>query len=99
MVSDMGKHMHLIMNVIFLMWGNSDYESKSPRIIVQLQEICNHIIEMVSEIKKIKTKTIVWITRLDTKVTGSWFICALNYNSVILVILSSRYEIIVAKPV
>ena len=53
--ADLPKYLQPIMHVICLIWSNSEYYNTPPRIIVLLQEICNHIIEMVSDLSKYQT--------------------------------------------
>lgn len=45
--SELDKIIPAILHTVGLIWANSKYYCRAPRIIVLLQELCNMLIEMV----------------------------------------------------
>ena len=46
--SELEKIIPAILHTVGLIWANSKYYCRAPRMIVLLQELCNMLIEMVS---------------------------------------------------
>ena len=46
--SELDKIIPAILHTVGLIWANSKYYCRAPRMIVLLQELCNMLIEMVS---------------------------------------------------
>ena len=46
--SELDKIIPAILHTVGLIWANSKYYCRAPRVIVLLQELCNMLIEMVS---------------------------------------------------
>lgn len=50
--SELEKIIPAILHTVGLIWANSKYYCRAPRMIVLLQELCNMLIEMVSNLIK-----------------------------------------------
>lgn len=46
--SELDKIIPAILHTVGLIWANSKYYCRAPRVIVLLQELCNMLIDMVS---------------------------------------------------